>query len=466
MQAKGLCLSAVIVSLFFLCVPVEAPQDLGRSQPPLTTTGPATVDLREVIARAKDRVFPAVVFVKPTVEKFERGEKKTHELAGSGVIVSPTGEVLTNWHVVEKALRIRCLLFDGRSVEARLLGKDKETDLALLQLEGSEGSGDLPAAELGDSDLVAEGDFVMAMGAPWGMSRSVSLGIIMCTRRYIPVHSEYALWLQTDASLSPGNSGGPLVNVDGQVIGINTSASLYGGDLGFALPSNLIKELIPQLRGGSEIERSWTGLRLQPLNDFERDMYFGGERGVIVAGCDPGSPAGEAGLQVGDRIVRLNEEELTALSAEDLPAVRRRLAGLPRDRAATLEVDRAGESLSLSLTPRVKGEIEGEEFECKGWQMTVKVINQFADPDLYFHRQQGVFISGVKDPGNAEASGLMTKDIVVKIDGQETTTLDELKQVYERLWKHRKEKNKVVVEVIRSGLGRLVVLDYSWEYEE
>ncbi len=466
MLAKDLRLSAVIVSLFFLCVPVEAPQGLGQPESPITATAPAAADLRQVIIRAKDRVFPAVVFVKPTVEKFERGEKRAHELAGSGVISSPTGEVLTNWHVVEKALRIRCLLFDGRSMEARLLGKDKETDLALLQLELPEGSGDLPAAELGDSDLVSEGDFVMAMGAPWGMSRSVSLGIIMCTRRYVPVHSEYALWLQTDASLSPGNSGGPLVNVDGQVIGINTAASLYGGDLGFALPSNLIKELIPQLRGGGEIKRSWTGLRLQPLNDFERDMYFGGDRGVIVAGCDPGSPAGEAGLQVGDRILRLNEEQLTALSAEDLPAIRRKLAGLPTDRAATLEVERAGESLALSLTPRIKGEVEGEEFECKGWQMTVKTINQFANPGLYFHRQQGVFISGVKGPGNAEASGLMSRDIVVKVDGQEITTLDELKQVYERLWEHRKEKSKVVVEVIRSGLRRLVVLDYSWEYEE
>ena len=188
--------------------------------------------------------------------------------------------------------------------------------------------------------------------------------------------------------------------------------------------------------------------------------------GVIVAGCDPGSPAGEAGLQVGDRILRLNEEQLTALSAEDLPAIRRKLAGLPTDRAATLEVERAGESLGLSLTPRIKGEVEGEEFECKGWQMTVKTINQFANPGLHFHRQQGVFISGVKAPGNAEASGLMSRDIIVKVDGQEITTLDELKQVYERLWEHRKEKNKVVVEVIRSGLRRLVVLDYSWEYEE
>jgi serine protease Do len=416
--------------------------------------------------RAKQAVFPSVVFVKPVLETFEGGEKKAHEVAGSGVIISPAGECLTNWHVVEKARRIRCLLYDGRSMDARVIGQDKETDLALIQLDVGAGTPALPAARLGNSDAMSEGDFVMAMGAPWGMSRSVSLGIIMCTRRYLPGGSEHVLWLQTDASLSPGNSGGPLVNVEGEVIGINTAAALLAGDLGFALPSNLIKELLPQLRAGGELQRSWSGLRLQPLNDFERDMYFGGDRGVIVAGSDPGSPAEQAGFQVGDRILELNGAPVTARSAEDLPAIRQAFARLPKGEVAVLKVERAGSVLAVELTPRMKGEVEGEELECARWQMTVKAINRFADPDLYFHRQTGVFVSGVKEPGNARASGLRVNDILLTIDGRAIGSLDEMKKVYEELSEPGKGKTKAVVEVLRNGLQRVVVLDYSWKYEE
>jgi len=458
--------TVAVLCLSFLCSSLLSEQPETQAVPPARASAAAPTDLEQIVVRAKQAVFPSVVFVKPVLETFEGGEKKAHEVAGSGVIISPAGECLTNWHVVEKARRIRCLLYDGRSMDARVIGQDKETDLALIQLDVGAGTPALPAARLGNSDAMSEGDFVMAMGAPWGMSRSVSLGIIMCTRRYLPGGSEHVLWLQTDASLSPGNSGGPLVNVEGEVIGINTAAALLAGDLGFALPSNLIKELLPQLRAGGELQRSWSGLRLQPLNDFERDMYFGGDRGVIVAGSDPGSPAEQAGFQVGDRILELNGAPVTARSAEDLPAIRQAFARLPKGEVAVLKVERAGSVLAVELTPRMKGEVEGEELECARWQMTVKTINRFADPDLYFHRQTGVFVSGVKEPGNARASGLRVNDILLTVDGRAIGSLDEMKKVYEELSEPGKGKTKAVVEVLRNGLQRVVVLDYSWKYEE
>src|SRR5205814_149670 len=135
---------------------------------------------------------------------------------------------------------------------------------------------------MGDSKRLAEGEFVMAMGAPWGLSRSVSIGIISCVDRYLDEASEYSLWLQTDASISPGNSGGPLVNTDGEVIGLNARGSMQGGDMGFAIPSATLKTVVPHLRDEGQVPWLYSGLKLQPLRDFNRDMYFDGDAGVVI----------------------------------------------------------------------------------------------------------------------------------------------------------------------------------------
>jgi len=251
-------------------------------------------DFREVIKKAKDKVFPAVVFIKCIRERYERGEKSSSEVSGSGVIISTDGEVLTNWHVVDKASEIRCLLLDGRALDALIVGQDKDLDLALLKLEKKQDTLAFPYAELGDSSTLHEGDFVMAMGAPWGLNRSVSIGIISCATRFLPTNSEYSLWLQSDASISPGNSGGPLVNTRGQIVGINALGVRWGGGMGFSIPSNTITEILPQLREHGYVRWSWTGLRLQPIKDFNKNMYFEATEGVIVSGTDPGSFPGRS----------------------------------------------------------------------------------------------------------------------------------------------------------------------------
>ncbi len=206
---------------------------------PVTEAGMEKLEFREVINSSKARVFPAVVFIKCVSENFDSGKKVTQEASGSGVLISPTGELLTNWHVVDKAVQVRCLLFDGQALDARVVGTDKDTDLALVQLELPENAPSLPYAELGDSTKLSEGHFVMAMGAPWGLSRSISLGIVSCTRRFLPETSEYSLWLQTDAAISPGNSGGPLVSTAGEIIGINTRGMMGGVlfEMGFSITS-------------------------------------------------------------------------------------------------------------------------------------------------------------------------------------------------------------------------------------
>jgi len=426
----------------------------------------ARFDFRQVIRAAKDKVFPAVVYIKVVQETHESGKKTSQEIAGSGVIISPKGEVLTNWHVVDKAVEVRCLLYDGRATDAKVVGSDKDTDLALIQLDLAADSPTLPHAVLGDSDVLKEGDFVMAMGAPWGLSRSVSIGIISCTRRYLPENSQYSLWLQTDAAISPGNSGGPLVNTAGEVVGLNTRGILYGGDLGFAVPSATIRHIVAQIREFGRANWSWTGLQLQALKDFDKNIYFSAAEGVIVAETDPESPARRAGLQARDRIVRIGGKPVTAMTDEDLPAIRLGIALLAKRRPVTINLVRGSQELAVELEPREKGKVEGDQLDCPRWDFTAREINQFDNPDLFFYRKKGVFVYGVKEPGNAAGAGLRPQDILVKIDGKEVTSLDEVKALHKASLETLGARHKIVLSLVRNGLARQVVLDYLRDFEK
>lgn len=426
----------------------------------------AGLDFRQVVRESKNKVFPALVFIRVLRESHESGKRVTNEVSGSGVLISPDGELLTNWHVVDKATEVRCLLYNGEPYYADVLGTDKELDLALVKLRLPAGTPALPYAELTDSSTVKEGDFVMAMGAPWGLSRSVSIGIISCTTRFLPETSEYSLWLQTDASISPGNSGGPLINTDGQVVGINTRGIMSGGDMGFSIPSETIQQILPRLREHGKVNWSWTGLRLQPLRDFNRNIYFEGTEGVIVAGTDPESPARRAGIEDRDRIVRVNGSPINGVTEEDLPALRRVLGLLEIDKPAKVELVRDGQPLTVELTPREKGNVEGQELDCPRWDVTVKSINQFDNPDLYFHRKEGVFIYGIKQPGNAANAGLDQQDIVVQIGGKKVATLEDVKAIHTEALANLDKSHKLMFTVLRNGLMRQVILDFSRDFEK
>jgi len=458
---------AFLVVLVATLVMIAAPAV--RAAAPVAAEGDVAVtglDFRQVIKNAKDKVFPAVVYIRVLQESHESGRKISQEVSGSGVIISAKGEVLTNWHVIDKATEVRCLLFDGRAVDAKVVGSDKDTDLAVLQLAAPKEPGDLPFAALGDSTVLKEGDFVMAMGAPWGMSRSVSMGIISCARRFLPDHSQYSLWLQTDASISPGNSGGPLVNTAGEVVGLNALGVNQGGDMGFAVPADTMRHVVAQIREFGHMNWSWTGLQLQPLRDFDRNAYFEGKEGVNVAETDLESPARRAGIQAGDRILKIGGTPVTAMTQEDLPAIRRMLGLLPKNKAVAFDIVREGKPVTISLEPREKGKVEGEELDCPRWDFTVKQINQFDNPDLFFYRDKGVFIFGVKEPGNARGADLRAHDILLKIDGKDVTTLDEVKAVHKASLEGLATKHRITLTVLRNGMQRQIVLDYSRDFSK
>ena len=448
------------------CAPAEPKAAPLRAVAGPTSPATGVEDFREVVKSAKDKVFPAVVFIKCLQETHEGGKRITQEVVGSGVIITPDGEILSNWHVVEKSVEVRCLLFDGRAFDAEVIGSDKDTDLSLLKLKLPKDTAPLPYAKLGDSEKLKEGEFVMAMGAPWGLNRSVSVGIISCMRRYLPNNSEYSLWLQTDASISPGNSGGPLVNTAGDIVGINTRAMFFGGDMGFAIPATTIRFIVAQLRKFKKVNWSWTGLQLQPLKDFRKNIYFEGNEGVIVAETDPESPARRAGIRVRDRILRVNGRPITAMWEEDLPAVRKTLGLLEKDKPARIELRRNGKTLTVELTPREKGKVEGEELDCPRWDMTVKAINQFDNEDLYFYRKKGIFVFGVKYPGNAINANLQIEDIILQIGGKEVKTLEDIKKIHKEAFDNIEKKHRIVFTILRNGLMQQKVLDFSRDYEK
>lgn len=422
------------------------------------------VDFRETIATAKAKVFPAVVFIRVTSEDFDSGARGNRESSGSGSLISPDGEVITNWHVVDRAVEVRCLLADGRALKAKIVGVDKDTDIALLKLQGVTDT--LPHAEIGDSRSLSEGAFVMAMGAPWGLSRSVSIGIISCVNRYLSDASEYSLWLQTDASISPGNSGGPLVNTDGVIIGLNARGSMGGGDLGFAIPADTLKIIVPHLREHGRVPWAYTGLQLQPLHDFNKDIYFEGDSGVMIADVDPESPAKSIGLQSRDRLLSIGDTPVKGITEEDLPEIRRKLALLEPGKPVTLSVQRGTETKEFQLTPREKGKTQGDQMDCPRWDFSIKTINQFEDPELFFHRKSGIFISGLKRPGNGATAGLQEKDIILQIDGKDVTTLDQVKALQEKLVADVENNHRTLIVVLRNGLMRQVVLDFARDYSK
>ncbi len=434
---------------------------LALAQPVPAGESIAAFDFRDVIARAKREVFPAVVFLMPITERFDSGKREKAQVAGSGVIISPEGEIITNWHVVDKAVEIRCLLSDGTAARARVVGLDKDTDLALLRLEDARTP--LPAARFADSDALEEGQFVMAMGAPWGLSRSVSMGILSCVDRFLGDQGGgYNLWLQTDASINPGNSGGPLVDTEGKVVGINSLGFLFGGDLAFAIPSNTVKFVADRLRRDGRVARAWTGLHAQPLRDFEKNIFYEGEEGALVAGVDPGSPAALAGIEAGQLLLKVNGTAVRGVHHEDIPGVNRLLADLEIGRPAVLSLRPAGGGVrEATLTPLEKGSVEGGDFDCRRWNMTVKAVNEFATPLLHFFRRGGVYIQAVEHPGNAAAAGLRQGDILVEIDGVPVESLERCGAMYETILADTLREKRVVFTVLRGGLRNYQVLDYS-----
>jgi serine protease Do len=262
---------------------------------------------------------------------------------GSGVIVSGDGYVLTNHHVVAGADRIRVTLTDRRELVARLVGSDPHTDIAVLKVEGER----LSPAALGDSTRVRVGQFALAMGNPFGVGQTVTMGIIGAVGRGRMGITDYEDFLQTDAAINPGNSGGPLVDAEGRVIGVNTAIITTGGGgnegVGFAVPSDLARSVMDQLVREGRVVRGWLGVGVDDLGPAEAEKRGGNLEGALVGEVIPRGPAARAGLQRGDIIVALNGEPLA-----DSRALRLRIAAQPPGSTVRLDVIRKGQPREIT----------------------------------------------------------------------------------------------------------------------
>ena len=422
-------------------------------------------DFRDVVLQAKAKVFPSLVYVRVVRKDVDDGKDGKLSVSGSGVVITEDGELLTNHHVVDKAVEIRCLLSDGSSYDAKVVGTDKDMDVALLRLVRPDGSPKLPAAEL-SPDPVRVGDVVLAMGAPWGLARSVTMGVVSCTDRYLERCGQHTLWYQTDAAISPGNSGGPLVDTYGHVVGINARGNAMGAQA-FTIPSPTILELLPYLRERGGAAWSWFGFQFQPLHDFDRNAYFPYTNGVIVAGTDLGSPARKAGFKANDRVVAVNGSPVTALNVEDLPALERKLGRLDVGKTVKIDYMRGGKALSASVAPREKGKVEGEEKVFSRWGFTAKEINRFNEPDLaFFAPSGGVYVAATSWEGNAANSGLRRRDIIKSMDDVSVETIEDLDELYKKALKELPSKSRMNVVVDRRGREFRFVLKYLEDTEK
>jgi serine protease Do len=347
---------------------------------------------------------------------------------GTGFIIDREGYILTNNHVVEKADEIKVRLADEEDFTARIVGRDSKTDIALIKIDSDKPFSPLP---LGDSDKIEVGDWVIAIGNPFGLGNTVTAGIVSAKYRYIGAGS-YDNFIQTDASINPGNSGGPLLNTAGEVIGINTAIySQSGGSIGigFATPINMVKDLLPQLKKG-KVVRGWLGVMIQKITpDLKDKLGLKDEKGALVADVSSGGPADKAGIQRGDVIVVFNGKQVK--ESADLPYI---VGSTPVGKTVPVEVIRKGQMKTFQVKiGELKEEKEAEAVtEAKpSLGMTVEQITPELAKDYGLSETRGLVVVDVGNNSPAEDAGLKEGDIILEVDQKRITDLGEFNRKME-----------------------------------
>ncbi len=417
------------------------------------------------IYTARDKVLPALVHIQPIITDFRTGKMVKQPVVGSGVIIRADGYVVTNYHVAGNSERIICTLFDKEQVKAELVGGDPLTDIAVIKLELSGYNGKLTVAEFGDSDSLQVGQYVMAMGSPLALSRSVSCGVISTTDRFFPGETRlpsgertgiYNNWIQTDAAINPGNSGGPLVDINGKVIGINSRATLFANNIGFAIPVNIVRQVVDKILSEGRVTRSWIGVKCQALQDLEGWFGTARDEGVLVASIDTRSPAEKAGLQAGDVILAIDGKTVSARFEEQLPAFYKLIADHPIGAKISLNVRRGDQVLPLEVVTDELGKILGEDLECKEWGFTIKAITRQMALDNQLDDTLGVYVAGVKRVGAAGDGGLLKGDIIREINEAAAPQFTDFYNRFQELVENRTDK--VLLTVRRSGNTKYVLI--------
>jgi serine protease Do len=385
---------------------------------------------------------------------------------GSGFIIDPSGYIVTNYHVIQDADEITVILHDDTNLEARVVGRDKKTDLALLKVESKK---PLQAIAFGDSDEVRVGDWVVAIGNPYGLGGTVTAGIISARARNIN-SGPYDDYLQTDASINRGNSGGPMFNMDGEVIGVNTAIfTPTGGSIGigFAIPSSMAKGVIEQLKNIGHTRRGWLGVRIQTVTpEIAKSLGMKEAQGALISGVTKGGPAEKAGLKLGDVVLKFDGKDVP-----DMHRLPRIVAETAVDKDVFVKVLRKGDMETLKVKV---GELESNDEEDKLVENEeeqpaapngekVKVLGLEVSPitkELRKHYDiadttNGLVILKTEEDGLAAESGLLEGDVITEAAQRDVKTGKDLEEIAQT---SKKEKKPLLLLVERGGELRFLAV--------
>ena len=382
-------------------------------------------ELQARIIEINQRVSPCVVHIESAV----RQNGRRNLIEGSGFIVDPNGVALTNWHVVDRAEKVSVVV-PGRDghYDAEIVGTDKQTDVAVLRFAPHEGEKPFPAARLGDSDKVQVGEWVVAIGNPYGLEGSLSLGIVSAKGRDLRTEQLLNDFIQTDAMIDHGSSGGPLIDLHGEVIGINSRGQ--GRGIGFTIPIDTAKRVADDLLDQGQIARGYLGVTVQPLGR-ELARYWGepSVHGVIVGSVAHGSPAERAGIQVGDVVVAFDGEALHAEKEEDLGQFQRLVAQRSAGRQVEIEVLRAGERKKLHASLATQPKFVPDEQETPNG-FTVEEVTELSFRGQRLPQREGVLVSYVESGSEADEAGMERGDLIVAVGKQSVATLDDFRTAF------------------------------------
>jgi serine protease Do len=426
-------------------IPAALPVPSGSFSHVAETVAPAVVNINAVTrvsggGRTPIEEFFGDEFLRRFFGDAPEREQQQRSL-GSGVIVDPTGICLTNAHVVERATDIEVVTADGKKHKAKVIGSDRRTDLAVLRLTGG---GPFPAAPLGDSDRVKVGDWVLAIGSPFGLQQTVTAGIISAKSRSLTGNA-FDDFLQTDAAINPGNSGGPLVNMGGEVVGINSAIlSRSGGNvgIGFSIPANMAKRIYTELVAKGKITRGWLGVSIQPLTpELAKSFGLKEPKGVLIADVVQDSPAEKAGLAAGDIITEFGGKKVD--SPQELQRV---VAATGPGKAVPVAVwrDKGPKTVEIRLgeTPEDNVALKpGARPGRSSLGLEVRPVTPELARQLNLRSAEGVVVFRVDEESSAAEAGLQRGDVIREVNRQRIRTIQE----FDRITRDLKEGERVTV---------------------
>jgi serine protease Do len=445
-----------------------APVPIKIAESKLPAGGFASViqkDLPAVVNISTSRVIKTAAegpFADPMLRQFFGGRgfqmPRNHKESalGSGVVVSPEGYILTNNHVVDGAQQIIVTLPDKRDFQAKVIGADPKTDVALLKINAS----GLPVVAFADSSKVRVGDYAIAIGNPFGIGQTVTAGIVSATGRGGMGIEEYEDFIQTDAAINPGNSGGALVNSDGDLVGINTAiiSPNSGGNngIGFAIPSNMARNIMEELASKGKVTRGYMGVMLQPMTPAVAKAFGLNEtKGGLVAQVTPGSPAERAGLKNGDIILQVNDTPIA-----DTNQLRLLVASLPPGSSTRLKLFRNGGTVDTTVTleelPGEKAALNGEPNGAKSAlegvalsELSPEIVNELGLPA----KTKGVVVTNVDPDSAAAEAGLQRGDVIQSVNRKPVANLDQAQQMF------GSTSGGVLLSVTRGGQTMYIVVE-------